>query len=43
MFKREKLASDATSFRYLMEVEITLDGKPHIHRSWTISVPRMLN
>jgi predicted acyl esterase len=39
----DTLASDAASFRYLTEVEITLDGKPHFRKSWRVSVPRMLN
>ncbi len=39
----EVLASDAVSFRYLSQVEIKMDGKPHFQKSWRISVPRRLN
>lgn len=34
--------SDEQSFHHLTEVEITLNGRPHWHKSWTDSVPRGL-
>jgi uncharacterized protein len=36
-------ASDAKVFRHLVEVEVTVDGKRHFNKSWTLSVPRLLN
>src|SRR5262249_33465276 len=39
----EVVASDITSFRYITEVDVKVDGKPHFSKSWTISVPRKLN
>ncbi|MFN0170957.1 MAG: CocE/NonD family hydrolase [Bryobacteraceae bacterium] len=39
----EIVASDLTSFRYLTEVEVTIDGKRHFNKSWKVSVPRRLN
>jgi predicted acyl esterase len=39
----EVLASDVSSFRYLSEIEIKMDGKPHFKKSWRVSVPRRRN
>jgi predicted acyl esterase len=39
----EIVASDLTSFRYLTEVEVRVDGKRHFQKSWRVSVPRRLN
>lgn len=35
--------SDSTAFRHLVDVEVTVDGKRHFNKSWTVSVPRVLN
>ena len=35
--------SGETVFRHLVELEVTVNGKRHFNRSWTIVVPRMLN
>jgi hypothetical protein len=37
------LSSSADVFRYLAELEVTVDGKPHFQKSWTVSVPRASN
>ncbi len=39
----ETLVSDITSFRFLTQVEVTVQGKPHFNKSWRVSVPRRLN
>lgn len=39
----EVVTSDVSSFRYLTQVEVKLDGKPHFDKSWRVSVPRKLN
>ena len=39
----EVLTSDVTSFRYLTDVEVKVDGKRHFDKSWRVSVPRKLN
>lgn len=39
----EVVASDISSFRYLVRLDITVDGKPHFRKDWTVSVPRKLN
>jgi hypothetical protein len=36
-------ASDATSFRHLVEVEVTVNGKRHFNKSWSVQVPREMN
>jgi len=36
-------ASDETSFRHLVEVEVTVNGKRHFNRSWSVQVPREMN
>jgi putative CocE/NonD family hydrolase len=35
--------SDEKVFRHIMDLEITVDGKPHFSKSWTLSIPRELN
>lgn len=35
--------SDETTFRHLVDVEVSLDGKRHFNKSWSVQVPRMLN
>jgi putative CocE/NonD family hydrolase len=35
--------SDAKTFRHLVEVEVTVDGKRHFHKSWAVVVPREFN
>ena len=37
------LSSDLESFRFLSQVEMTVDGKSHFNQSWGVSVPRKLN
>jgi len=32
--------SNRTSFRHLVEVEVTVNGRPHFSKSWSVSVPR---
>ena len=39
----EYLTSDLDSFHFLSQVEVTVDGKRHFHKSWRVSVPRELN
>ena len=39
----EVTSSDITSFRHLTEVEVTLNGRRHFHKSWEVSVPRKYN
>ena len=39
----ETLVSDVTSFRFLTQVEVTVQGKTHFNKSWRVSVPRRLN
>lgn len=39
----EVLTSDLESFRFLCQVEVTVDGKSHFSKSWRVSVPRRLN
>jgi hypothetical protein len=36
-------ASDAGSFRHIVSVHITVDGKPFFDKSWNVQVPRLLN
>lgn len=36
-------ASDATSFRHLVDVEVTVNGKRHFNKSWSVQVPREMN
>lgn len=36
-------ASDATCFRHLVEVEVTVNGKRHFNKSWSVLVPRKFN
>ena len=35
--------SSATTFRHLVEVEVTVNGKRHFDKSWTVVVPRDRN
>jgi hypothetical protein len=35
--------SDAAVFRQVVQVAVTIDGHTHFHKSWTTSVPRILN
>ena len=37
------LASDKASYRHLVEIEITINGMRHFHKSWSVTVPRKLN
>ena len=39
----ESLTSDLEAFHFLSQVEVTVDGKRHFHKSWRVSVPRKLN
>ena len=39
----ESLTSDLDSFHFVSQVEVTVNGKRHFHKSWRISVPRKLN
>lgn len=39
----EWVDDDAKVFRHLEDVEVTVDGKRHFNKSWTLSVPRVLN
>ena len=39
----EVLTSDSESYRFLSQVEVTVDGKRHFRKSWRVSVPRKLN
>lgn len=32
--------SDETTFRHLIQVQATVNGKPHFQKSWSVSVPR---
>jgi hypothetical protein len=36
-------ASDEKAFRHMLDVQVTVDGKTHFTKSWTLSVPRTLN
>ena len=36
-------ASDAKTFRHLVEVEVTVNGKRHFNKSWSVQAPRGLN
>jgi len=42
VYAEETLASDASSFRYLSTITITIGGQQHFQRSWRVSVPREL-
>jgi hypothetical protein len=33
-------ASDADVFRHTVELDITVDGRPHFRKDWSVSVPR---
>ena len=33
--------SDEQAFHHVTEVEITMNGRPHWHKSWSVSVPRI--
>jgi uncharacterized protein len=35
--------SDAKVFRHLVDVEVTVDGRRHFSKSWSVSVPRSFN
>ena len=39
----ELTASNEAAFRHLVEVEITVNGKRHFNKSWSVTVPRILN
>lgn len=39
----EVVVSDKDSFLYMPHVDVTVDGKEHFSKSWTIQVPRDLN
>ncbi len=39
----EVVASDISSFRYLTQVQVTVNGKRHFNKSWRVSVPRKGN
>jgi hypothetical protein len=39
----EVLASDISSFRYVSEVTVKIDGKQHFHKCWRVSVLRKLD
>ena len=39
----ELTTSNETSFRYVAEVEVTVNGARHFNKSWSITVPRQLN
>jgi putative CocE/NonD family hydrolase len=36
-------SSDAATFRHLVEVEVTVNGKRHFNKGWTVVVPRDRN
>jgi hypothetical protein len=36
-------SSDTNSFRHLVEVEVTVNGKRHFSKSWSVQAPRELN
>ena len=40
---RSTLASDRTTYRHMVEVEITVNGMRHFNKSWSVTVPRKLN
>jgi hypothetical protein len=35
--------STETTYRHLVDLDITLNGKPHVHKSWQVLVPRRLD
>src|SRR6185295_6766549 len=35
------IRSDAQSFHHLTQVEVTINGRPHWSKSWSVSVPRV--
>lgn len=37
------LVSDKSTYRHMVEVEITVNGMRHFNRSWSVTVPRKLN
>ena len=39
----ELTTSNETSFRYVADVEVTVNGARHFNKSWSITVPRQLN
>ena len=38
-----RTASDVALFHHQVEVEVTVDGKSHFKKRWSMSVPRILN
>jgi hypothetical protein len=36
-------SSDEKVFRHMVELEVTVNGKRHFNKSWTVVVPRTLN
>ncbi|MBI3923641.1 MAG: CocE/NonD family hydrolase [Armatimonadetes bacterium] len=36
-------ASDEATFRHLVEVEISVNGRQHFNKSWAVSIPREFN
>ena len=39
----ELTTSDESAFRHLVQLTITVDGKLHFNKSWSCTVPRLLN
>ncbi|MCY3775651.1 MAG: CocE/NonD family hydrolase [Candidatus Aminicenantes bacterium] len=39
----ELTTSDESSFRYVADVEVTVNGARHFNKSWSVTVPRQLN
>ena len=39
----ELTTSNESSFRYVADVEVTVNGARHFNKSWSITVPRQLN
>ena len=39
----ELTSSNESSFRHLVEVEITVNGRRHFNKSWSVTIPRKLN
>jgi hypothetical protein len=38
-----QLVSDAISYTHTVQLDVSIDGRPHFSRSWTESVPRGLS
>jgi hypothetical protein len=39
----ELTSSNKAAFRHLVEIEITVNGRRHFNRSWSVTIPRKLN